>query len=395
MARRVILWGAGAVAVGLALTGYLGFVQRHAFALRGGGVAAGSQAAAREGRLNYLAGREAIHLQVARYRLLVEDLLEARRDDDSNSIVVAFDAGAGIAGPAAETIRRTLAEEWHDLGLGATKVAVGVVVIDRATARTIGRGLAIGAEDPSAFYVLPDSLAPATCLVLVVAPTRGSEGRLSTSRSLQEMARLWYGPCAFYARFGIPGPRVAKWLEARGLDLALAPAWVATPGDTALLMPALSPSGPNRKWYWDMIYWMPPRAVECLSGSAEACHAALVEGDVGRTDPPDWIVVQSANSWRFTRQRVTGGDHFLAAVLRAAGPRRFQEFWRTSLPVDSALTRVLRTPVGEWTAAWQREVAEPPRPGPMPRLGDLLVCAALGALALGATMRNARRRSAA
>jgi hypothetical protein len=123
------------------------------------------------------------------------------------------------------------------------------------------------------------------------------------------------------------------------------------------------------------------------------CRSALIEGDGPPKEVREWLIVQSDNAWRFTRQPITGGDHFLSAVLRQVGPRRFEEFWRTSLPIDSALTTALGAPVGEWTAQWQRQVAEPPHPGPALRWSELLVCVVTGALALGTLLWNVRFRS--
>lgn len=391
MARRLIAWAGGAVVAGLLLFAYFRFVQRHVLAMRRGSVMESSQTAARDGSVSLAVSRETVRLAVTRIRLRVAELLEAQAPEDSNTLVVAIDATEWKDEGRSADLRRALQAEWRGLGLGRTKVAVGVVVVDRPLARTWGRGLMIGAEDPTGFYLLPDSLAPATCVAIVAAPPRAAAGR----RSLGALARPWLGPCAFYARFGVPGARVARWLKARDLDLALVPAWSATPGDSAPLFPGLSPWGESRRWYWDLIYWMPSGAVGCLSGRADACRTALVAGDGPPSAPPRWIVVQSDNTWRFSRQRITGGDHFLAAVVRATGPRRFQEFWRTTLPIDSALSRALGSPVGAWTARWQRQVAEPPRPGPMPRWRDVSVSMLVLLLALGAVAWNARRRSVA
>ena len=395
MARRLIAWVGGAAVVGFLLLAYLHFVQRYTLAVRRGAVAEGSQAAARDNHWSHLVIRETVRLDLSRQRLRVEGLLEAQPAEDSSTLVVAIDATEWQDAARSARLRQALRDEWRALGLGVTKVAVGVVVVDRPRARAWGRGLAIGAEDPSGFYLLPDSLAPATCVAVVVAPPPLAAGAASGRRSLESLAPLWLGPCAFYARFGVPGARVARWLGARDFDLALAPAWNATPNDRARLIAALSPWGENRRWYWDLIYWMPSGAVGCLSGRAEVCRAELVEGDGPSRTPPSWVVVQSDNMWRFTRQRIAGGDHLLGAVARAAGPRRFQEFWRTTLPVDSALTLALGTPVGEWTAKWQRQVADPPRPGPAPRWGDLSVSAVVVVLVLAAAALNARRRSVA
>jgi hypothetical protein len=95
-------------------------------------------------------------------------------------------------------------------------------------------------------------------------------------------------------------------------------------------------------------------------------------------------VVTPTPGWRVEKQRLLGGGWFLGEVARAVGDDRFLQFWRTDLPIDSALSLALSRPVGEWTAEWQRGVAPRPMLGPAAAFLSVVfgLVTALGALAL-------------
>jgi len=392
MARRLIFTLAGVTAALLALIAYSVVVGKYMIRRPGWSPGGRAQVGSRAAKVEFHLNDAEIRLQVMRLRQAIEDSLRTRAATDTTTLVVAVKAEGWRSKEATEAMRRSMQEEWAALGLSVTKVAVGVVVIDRQTARSWAHYLAVGADDPSVYYVLPDSLTPGTCLAIVSAPFIPAAANVIDVGRLRENVRPWLGPCAYYARFGIPGPRVARWLTQRNFDLALYPDWVERGPDTLPLFPGLSPRGESRGWYWDVIYFMSPDAVGCLAGRATACREALRERPTlpGREEP--WIFGQSTNSWRFAHQRVTGGDRFLGAVAREVGTRRFQEFWHTTLPVDSALTVALKAPAGAWAAKWERTVAEPPRLGPAPSLGELLVAVALMLFAVGVVARGAARR---
>lgn len=391
MARRLIAGGSAAVLV--ALVAGVGYLSTRAPRLplgRAGVEVPSDQASRRSAVARQALERAKLELDVLRFRARVDSLLAAAPPADTTTLAVLVDAEGWRGSAEGERVASAVRATWSEAGLGATKVAVGVVVIDRGTARRWGYALDLRGGEPTRLFVLPDSLAPSTCLALVVAPylkIRAPELRAKTKE--------WFGPCAYYARFGIPGERVRHWLAARGFDVTLALDWTGDGRDAPLELPWLSFADPSTPWYWRIRYMMPPSAVGCLAGRAPRCRAAISEGDGEGPAAPAAIVPVSDNSWNFTRQRLVGGDHFLGAVLRHAGARRFTEFWRSPLPVDSSLTLALHQPAPEWTAGWQGRITVAPRFGPGLRPRDLVAAIILSALALAAVLRASARREVA
>jgi hypothetical protein len=390
MARRLILLAWGATLLGV--LAFYGLVLRpmQQVAMFRGNSAAGerTRAAARELAATSELDRARVRLALAEAQLGIERQLAARPPGDTLTLAVAVAAEEWEGPPRSATLRRAVRDAWGDLGLSTTKVAVGVIVLDRATMRQWGRALALGPVDPIAFYVPPDSLAPATCVAVVAAPRVDREG---DPRLLRTAATSWFGPCAFHARFGIPGARVRRWLANRRSDVAMIPDWGEGGVRGEQLLHSLSPTGRSRGWYWTRQYLAPARAAGCAAGRPADCVAALRVGDREPRVPPAGMIARSDSRWT-VGEHLTGSEYFLGAVLRAGGAGKFREFWRTSLPIDSALTVALGEPAGEWTAEWQASVATPPRFGPLPRGLDLLTGVALAAFAVAVTARNGRRR---
>ncbi|HET7041386.1 MAG TPA: hypothetical protein VFI13_05190 [Gemmatimonadales bacterium] len=326
-------------------------------------------------------------LELLQLRRQVAESAQRTTGRDSSTLTVLVSTSSGRDPVRAAAYREALDTAWQGLGLGVTKVDVGVILVDRGLMRRWEQALGIRTGEPSAIYVLPDSLAPTTCVAIVVAP--GGVGRPRPG-FLASLAPGWLGPCAFLARFGLPGERVGRWLRARSYDVAAQPEWggvtVATQRDPWSEMVA------RGSWYWAAIYFMPHTAIRCLAGRPAGCRDALRTGDEAAKSPDRGVVVESDLRWRFDRQGIVGAPHLLSAVLQAAGPRRFEAFWHTELPVDSALTIALARPVGEWTADWELGRASRPHLGPAPRGKELLFSAALVLFSFGVLARGAGRR---
>lgn len=389
MARRLTLWGgAGGLLLGLLILGFGALATHRPRFLWGSrtGAPEKAQLEVRRRRAEAALGDAAARLEIARRRLRMATLLD--RSTDSTSLAVDVETAEWRDSAHRRPLTGAIQRAWSDLGLGVTKVAVGVVVLDRGTIREWARGLFLPPGEPVAFYALPDSLAPATCVAMVVAPP----ARTRSPRDLEAMARSWFGPCAYYARFGIPGTRVRHWLDARGLDVVKIPDWLPEPPGGRPPLNGLVAAGPAAGWYWWGLYMMPTHGAGCVAGRAEMCRRAIMVGD-GRSEAPfTALVPQSDNGWSPSRQQLVGSEIFLGAVVREIGARRFQDFWRGDLPIDSALTVALRQPVGEWTAKWERTIMPPPHFGPAPRWGELLITLLLIVGAVLTTGKNVRLR---
>lgn len=272
---------------------------------------------------------------------------------------------------------------WRRLGLGVTKISVGVVLhVDH------GR-----ASAPAVRYLLPDSADRISCLVLLPAMYWSRSLRAGTLPTPVGRFRAWVqsglGPCAYYAAFGSPGGEIAAWMSARGFDLALRPAWHTVRHDggrPAWPSPVTEPDpGP---WSWAAVYRLPPDALGCLAGRDVSCREAILRA-AGTSDTVRRFVTNQL-WWR--RPALPGDDHYLADVLQAIGRERFRRFWNSELPVDTALAAALREPVGAWTRRWEESLAPHVRLGAAAPLPAALLGLLLAFGAIGWVMRTVERR---
>jgi hypothetical protein len=306
------------------------------------------------------------------------------------SLAVLADS-AGVPVPTPQLVDSAGRAAWRQLGLGETKVRVVLIAQFATVARLRERP---AGDAGYVTYLAPDSTDRTTCLAVVpMGPywTREFFGERAGRVPFGELVQTidgGLGPCAFYAAYGTPGQSVRSWLVARGWDVALTldPGPRRRPGNSLV-----ATADPRYAWFWDVIYTLPPSAVGCLASRPAACRAAVVSG--ASADP----VIQVPDIMRVDRRwyrtvRLAEGRRFLADVAHEVGRERFLDFWTSAQPVDTALALALKRPVGDWTAAWQREFVRPIRLGPTPPLGALALAIALGALAVALVCVRASRR---
>ncbi len=334
--------------------------------------------------LQLLAARDRLHPEMVRRRAL-----------ELPGPALLFEGPDTLASAARELVRARLDSVWAGLGLGITKISVGVVL---RVGRPIGRP-----DEPSwnggftqEAYLLPDSIDRTSCIVLLALSTTWNPGILlaqtppSATEALTGFLKNGLGPCAFHAAFGTPGRAVKRWLGARQYDLALDPSWERGLDSgragrfTAQLDPDMNP------WFWLDAYHYPPLAVACLAGRSPACRASVLAA--AHTTDDSSRVVTTTRWWQ--RQQLVGGDHYLADVVRDVGRPRFQEFWSSEVPVDTALTVALHKPIGDWTRAWQVRFVPRIRLGPSTSLGASLLGVMLAVLSVALVTWSVGRREA-
>jgi hypothetical protein len=274
-----------------------------------------------------------------------------------------------------DSIRHLLATEldtmWRRLGLGVTKIGVGVALDIRTGQPSAHRAL----------YLLPDSSDRTSCMVLLPAVSWRRTLLADTLPNPIDRFRAWLrnglGPCAFYAAYGNPGREVARWLSARNFDLALSPQWESVDQDEQQSWSSSLDQTHNR-WFWLNAYRLRPSAIGCLAGRSSSCRAAVLDQAVDSDSVRHLVAI---DRWR--EQALVGGDRYLADVRQAVGADRFRAFWNSELPVDTALAAVLGTPVGQWTRRWEAHMAPAIRLGPAaPVTAELFgLLLALGAVA--------------
>lgn len=313
----------------------------------------------------------ALELRLLQYRERLRPELERRAALDLAGPALLMDwptASDSLRG----VVAGTLEAEWRNLGLGVSKISVGVVLAQhRVTADP---------DEPSlqgnlTAYLLPDSTDRTTCVVLQTA---------TSIRRLRGEVPL--GPCAFYAAFGAPGREIGGWLGARNFELAISPPWERRRGadESEWLLAGGKP------WFWWQVYRYEANGVACLAGRAERCRLAVIDPRQPAGEPPHLVTLRQRGPVR--PPALAGGSHYLADVFRSVGPERFQRFWNSELPVDTALADALRMPVGEWTRQWQARLVPPIRLGAAPSAGSAILSVLLALAALGIVLRTAARR---
>ena len=280
---------------------------------------------------------------------------------------------------------------WHTLGLSETKISVGVV-LDLAP---VASGTAVPFEDQwVATYLLPDSTDRTVCLVRIVARTYWRHTLFGPrSPAVTEQTREWLrsnlGPCAFFAAFGAPGRGVRQWLDRRRFDLALFPGWDKGTPSNPNQWPLLRPGG--RGIAWDYVYHQAIPAVACMAGRSDGCRDAVLAGATAEAGGPALRFFQTdRNFWR--SQRLIGSAHYFSDIVSEVGRPQFLEFWNSSLPVDTALARALRRPVGDWTMDWQQRFAPRVSLGPSVSLTASLLAVLFAAGAVACVALTVRRR---
>ena len=325
----------------------------------------------------------------ARYREQLSPVLAARRAAEVPGPVLMVRAPDSLRHRAERELGPGLDSGWARLGLGVTKISVGVVLAEGPVLQSSPATVLLGGPRGGLTYLLPDSADRATCLVVGSLPYFVTHRKYLTPDRVAEWARGALGPCAYYARFGVPSQRIRRWLGRRNYDLAMSAGWNQPASDWIFAW--VRPEEKTGRWWWRGIYTFPFPAVACFAGRAAACRWSLVAGDAGAGATIPTMVV-SEDAWDRRKIRLIGGHWFLSEVVRATDEERFQEFWTTSLPVDSALTVALNQPVGEWTVGWFRRIGPPPPLGAAPGPLDALLGVGTGVLALGLLVLGQTRR---
>jgi hypothetical protein len=206
------------------------------------------------------------------------------------------------------------------------------------------------------------------------------------------------GPCAFYAAFGRPGPRIASWLSRS----AYAPASIADftgetpPADLAAMFGEALP--PWRLAVLPLLYgpWaFPlPRLFPCAAGDADACERVVlrdtVDASAYRLGPRGSTTIIRAPVFfaEGTRTRA----RMLSDLVHERGAAAFGRFWASPAPVDSAFREAYHESLGSWASAWAARVYGDIIMSSRLRLDDFLASGVAVALALGAAVGLSFRR---
>lgn len=302
----------------------------------------------------------------AGYRSRIMDLVErvtilARRD----SLLAATRIHQGTAPVVVATtplssveqaeFERRVAEQASAIGSGARMLVLGIV---RDSSGVTPRRVNYSTERQ---FLLPSETDGEHCLTIV---------KLGVGRRQLEpnAAAGLFGPCAFYAAFGEPGPAIRTWLRQRRYDIAR-DGMIATTAqpDPHLLTVRRLTREEELKRYVDLSYgFRPVLLTGCSGGNLEVCAKVLSAPTRTREDIFDVpITRRPAPYWS---DEYALGEHstgLLSDLLAEQGRARFEKFWKSSSDVETAFQAAFGEPIGRWTRRWVQYHYGPDTRGPL------------------------------
>ncbi|HVZ77032.1 MAG TPA: hypothetical protein VG818_03525 [Gemmatimonadaceae bacterium] len=299
--------------------------------------------------------------------------------------------------------------QWSRLGAGGHHPVTVALVFDSLRAFN-GLPVLPAGQWVSSVTFLPGEATHGRCLIVArigvsiwnaKAPT-WQRARIGDLTSSQTAAAL-LSPCALVGTFGMPGPHVAGWLRATGWQLAHSAAWDgrSAPFHSSTPLPfTLWQVTPHEQQAWIVRQYMPDNAIRCMGGDTTACETAVTHppvqnGDaawdsatVGNRERPEWAW------WAMFNYGIVGPNQgsFISDVIHDMGRERFGQFWRSSLPVDSAFASAMHESWGSWTQAWMWRVYGRDTRGPALPDGTAPIVLAFLALSVAIATALAARR---
>lgn len=135
------------------------------------------------------------------------------------------------------------------------------------------------------------------------------------------------GPCAFWAKYGAPGPEVQAWLNQAGRQFA------ADQGRLGMRYEYADWTAMGRA------YQSRIGVRACIAGMVKACEHAFF--DPGRHEYDGYL------------PRIgPGEDRMLGDLARQYGVQRFTKFWKSTEPVDRAFQAAFGLSAGAWVKDW-------------------------------------------
>lgn len=215
--------------------------------------------------------------------------------------------------------------------------------------------------------VLPDQTDGRTCLVVLPAILQhGMESQTTQGwwrRNLRRQVEWAVAPCVLRAALGQPGPEIARWLAARGYDLASSIGWAV--GGNA---------GVEYQGLWDERFaleqtGMPQlmlRLVGELPAAYQSTAAARCAADVpgycadlvtalpGRPRGSGPMIRLRSLDWGRSNAFSAYAESFLSDLIEERGLEKFRRFWTSASPVNAAFSAAYGMSLDDWTQDWVR-----------------------------------------
>lgn len=202
-------------------------------------------------------------------------------------------------------------------------------------------------------HVVPEVTDGSTCVAGVklgrVDARRVAEGGSFRPSLVERIRDRTLGPCAYYAAFGMPGPRLRSWLSERQYLPASGTAWVNDP---------IASPDPRYAGWLDGLHFA---LVGCAAGDARRCREMRYGLPGEDRLPVRWagfgvegvaVGASEYSSWRdplgpFQRS-------YFAAMVAHYGREQFERFWTSDAPLDDAFLAATGESLDDWTMRWTR-----------------------------------------
>jgi hypothetical protein len=169
------------------------------------------------------------------------------------------------------------------------------------------------------------------------------------------------GVCYLYAKHGLPGVDVTRWLESGATGFTLRQTARPVPRDTRF--------GRNG-FFGRTFFGRNDELVQdgCVAGIVEACATVFLtpaQSDPRVARAAELAALSPALAvsdvrWAFLGQ----GSYMLADLEREFGSEQFFRFWSSELPVDQAFRAAFGMQAGEWVVSWVGTIMRVDKPGP-------------------------------
>ena len=259
-----------------------------------------------------------------------------------------------------------VAELWDRIG--ATNPGVSVAVL----AYNIGKY-----QQPSYTGALITKAGDRTSCVAIAPAGTDQDGELQLWGSA--LARA-LAPCAVLATFGAPGTGVGSWLAATGYAAAQSNQWLIPSTAEFTHSPWIEwdEVGAGPWWPEGLFRWMQPTGLfdlarlvrppyfygasglRCINGDEGACVTSVLHSAIVLPAPDSMPQDVTLSAWLTSPRNTTvatvrpPGPQMIAALITEFGRERFQKFWASSAPFETAFHDAFGETLGSWTTHWAK-----------------------------------------
>jgi len=291
-----------------------------------------------------------------------------------------------------DEVRGRIGRELARGRVAAGGVALGVFFVDEG--EMVYPGLPWGRIKAQEFYWGRQDGRTYCFTVAAVHPAS-----LSSPAAQVPGARSILGTCELVAKYGLPGPTVARWLSSGGMSLA-GTAVPSLPNDRHSYLAGRGRRGPYGRLTTLGVTRDNLALDECWTGAEAGC-GELVEHPRPAGFPGD--AYADLVSYLIPRTGLSAVDqpsvpgpftyHLAADLARRFGDDRFERFWKTSEPFQDGFLEAFGTDLDGWALRRASTSLEVSRPGPDVTLDakiSTLLMLALSAIIGGAWARSRR-----